>query len=1122
MGAAESISQRQESDPWWPNQSQHQEQCSQQNVVTQEAETGITQQEDESWLKLQELSRTVQQLADEHITLASANREAERQQKVELHDLRTQHTQQQLTIKKLEEDALEHQKLMICLQNKLMKSEQERDKISDNNKQLNLVIKEVQQEHEISQKEKKRLQDQLIIEKTEQQQLIVENKKLVALLNGKKGDTENEIVSEENNVSPEPETDGANSSRRLPEPSPKAAAELERFREQMKTKREARHQALQAISNEMERLRGELNTERAEKCEALQQLEQMKEAGAQNHSQVQLEETLVQLNNKTEECQQLESEKEKYKTQIMALKEVIALSKEMLNVRENQVAQLKQSIREIEGTVVGNNRPITVELKAEYESQMENIKDLKALYEERMKIIEAEKEKFIREQQRLKEELNSEVKQSAELEIRVKELENAIAQRNNTVSDLQDQLSDSLDQSRNLSNELALINNIFTQILVGSDTDLDKLIKVLQENHDLMTEITTNEESDDTAASLPKLLLNLISQVNTSCNGDTDSSIGNEASCTSVPQGAISTSNEIGKANEEAGLNLNAQEIASKLPKVWKVLIELISQQVVPSTSMDNRETCYKSIDTPNGPRLTISVSKTFLRLKDLILEKRSLQKELTNLKQLNGHLESKLMQQERRLSLVSSELRKTWSVVGRMRTQYQQLHTHEKVLRYELQQKRKLLNELKEELEYCREKWVEARKKNSESEVEWRKLRREFSQRKKEVEDSFNNSGESGYSDDRGDDSGDDDTGQRQSPMQGLQPSVNELDNFEDLTVSSSDILSETENTEDSSNSSHNSSLPDLVSASTDSNMPSLLLSNELFPEPIEENTTPTQNDQPTEECPTISLIASLKQQLAQLSQDLEIITSNMDLPENLRAIKSIFSLPAIQIPEHIIHSLHSKPITEINKCRSSEKARKENRSPEKVRHECTVTEPAKGESRSPEEVLDARAARLKRLEEQSQQLFNKITRTTHRSTALSNRLEELHEQYGAARPSNDIPNSSSSSSVQPVQQTPSRSPEEILQGRAARLKRLEEQCQQLFDKVTRTTERSTTLSNQLDELHQQYGPQETASSSSNIPAPPPLPAKLPSQRLPTCQDDSPDAPHEPRQEEEEEEENR
>lgn len=134
----------------------------------------------------------------------------------------------------------------------------------------------------------------------------------------------------------------------------------------------------------------------------------------------------------------------------------------------------------------------------------------------------------------------------------------------------------------------------------------------------------------------------------------------------------------------------------------------------------------------------------------DLIIEKLGLVKEVNRMKQLNGHLETRLEEQERRLCLVTTELSKTWHVVGRLRRHHHQLHTHEKILKYELQQKRKLLNELKEELEYCREKWDQAREKNNQSEKDWKKLRAEFSSRKSKSSTSFNNSAESGYSDEK------------------------------------------------------------------------------------------------------------------------------------------------------------------------------------------------------------------------------------------------------------------------------------------------------------------------------------------------------------------------------------
>ncbi|XP_076390183.1 uncharacterized protein LOC100879003 isoform X4 [Megachile rotundata] len=51
---------------------------------------------------------------------------------------------------------------------------------------------------------------------------------------------------------------------------------------------------------------------------------------------------------------------------------------------------------------------------------------------------------------------------------------------------------------------------------------------------------------------------------------------------------------------------------------------------------------------------------------------------------------------------------------------------------------------------------------------------------------------------------------------------------------------------------------------------------------------------------------------------------------------------------------------------------------------------------TRTPEEVMAAREDRLKRLEEQAKWLMNKMNATSRRGSALSNRLEELHEVYG------------------------------------------------------------------------------------------------------------------------------
>lgn len=60
-----------------------------------------------------------------------------------------------------------------------------------------------------------------------------------------------------------------------------------------------------------------------------------------------------------------------------------------------------------------------------------------------------------------------------------------------------------------------------------------------------------------------------------------------------------------------------AEEIVENLPKVWKVLIELLSHQTAPDeNSPEKVTTCYKSVETKSGPVLVPSVSQTYIRLK--------------------------------------------------------------------------------------------------------------------------------------------------------------------------------------------------------------------------------------------------------------------------------------------------------------------------------------------------------------------------------------------------------------------------------------------------------------------------------------------------------------------------
>lgn len=198
---------------------------------------------------------------------------------------------------------------------------------------------------------------------------------------------------------------------------------------------------------------------------------------------------------------------------------------------------------------------------------------------------------------------------------------------------------------------------MISQILLGfnangNNLDIDKLVSMLEENRDLLNEMAVKEEFSgiEEGAFLPKLLYDLFLQV----NGD----------------GKIEEKTE---ESQEIKKPVTVEEVAEKLPKVWRVLIELLSHhnklnEIQLHDDEKELDDCYKSIQTASGPQAVLSVSKTFVKLKDLILEKKSLQKDTTRLKTLYSHLETRLDKQEKRLSTVSMELTKTWHLVGKIK----------------------------------------------------------------------------------------------------------------------------------------------------------------------------------------------------------------------------------------------------------------------------------------------------------------------------------------------------------------------------------------------------------------------------------------------------------------------
>merc|ERR1719187_1856445 len=156
------------------------------------------------------------------------------------------------------------------------------------------------------------------------------------------------------------------------------------------------------------------------------------------------------------------------------------------------------------------------------------------------------------------------------------------------------------------------------------------------------------------------------------------------------------------------------------------------------------QESCFNEVTTKHGTKMVLSVSKTFLKLKDLILEKNTLQEQLVKMKTINEHLCSQVNIHEEKLCGITDELNNTWFYVSKIKEQHKKLHSAEQILRAELAEKRQVLKGLRKELEESRASWNVVKAKTAESEEQWVKLKADFVERKRLLASSS----ESGISD--------------------------------------------------------------------------------------------------------------------------------------------------------------------------------------------------------------------------------------------------------------------------------------------------------------------------------------------------------------------------------------
>ncbi|KAL7021831.1 hypothetical protein ACKWTF_012047 [Chironomus riparius] len=528
--------------------------------------------------------------------------------------------------------------------------------------------------------------------------------------------------------------------------------ELEEFREEINRKRALRQQCIKKLRDELKDLNEKLSYQMMINEQLRESIDNRSDDVVTNDVNVEnknlkmeLAECQMYLQKVNGENLTVNIENQALRDHIRSLKEVNKAMKEMLAIRECQVDQLKSKLDEIESSFCDKEATIlSTDLKQEYQRQLENIRSMRSLYEERTNLLLQENNMLKQQLGDKEHDLETEIEKSKNFEEYIATLESNLNVKNDDIANLENQITLLKSEKLQINEEMNAVNQLISQILfdfnaTGNNVNFDMLYSMLEENRDFLKEMALKEDYGgiDGGSFLPRMLYDLFLQVNQKSD---------ENSCENI----------------EAQRSVSSPEdIALKLPKVFRILIELLNHHQNNNQKDESKEEdeksneksvlddCYKSVPTSSGSQAVLSVSKTFIKLRDLIFEKRSLQKDTTRLKTLYSHLEQRLDKQEKKLSSVSLELTKTWHLVGKIKRQHRQLHTHEQILCYQLQQKRRVLNELKAELEYCRKKWALARAINKESEKQCKELRDEFISRK--IQDQ--NSAESGYSDDHASD---------------------------------------------------------------------------------------------------------------------------------------------------------------------------------------------------------------------------------------------------------------------------------------------------------------------------------------------------------------------------------
>lgn len=371
---------------------------------------------------------------------------------------------------------------------------------------------------------------------------------------------------------------------------------------------------------------------------------------------------------------------------------------------------------------------------------------------------------------------------------------------------------------------------------------------------------------------------------------------------------------------------------------------------------------------------------------------------------------------------------------------QHRQLHTHEQVLRYQLSQKRRMLNELKEELEYCRRKWNLAREKNDESQIQWDTLRREFTARK--LQDSGSqNSAESGFSDDP------------VSDDEGSEIAITSTDvaekQFEVPVIVAQPVLLQ------------DAQILTKNGEASGSGISKLQLSAELRKKKPKKVRTKSNAETLEDMFYRISGLDPPEESSSEESEDEDEL-----LEEQVAELSTL-----VAIPEEII-------------CFTDEVATQSQTPEPEIEIVSDFMDP------EDEERRQRRAERFQRLEEQCAQLINQVMKTATRGNELNKQLDDVHNRYrtptreqaGSSTTTSFDEGASTSASFDEGASTSATVPsdndtscltekeQEFVSRRAARLKRLEDECKAFLNKVNATNDKGTDLNTKLDTLHDQH----------------------------------------------------